>query len=81
MAALAQHAAGVRVIHHQAGAVPLYHLYYLGQGADIALHGENAVHDDEPAVPGPYFLKYAVQVGRVVVFEAAQFALGKPAAV
>ena len=32
-------------------------------------------------MPGPYFLQHAVQVGRVIVLETGQFALGQPAAV
>ena len=38
VAALAHHAAGVGVVHHQARAVALADLYYLRQGAEVAFH-------------------------------------------
>ena len=44
-AARAQHAGGVRVVHHQHGVVPAAELDQVGQRGDRALHREDAVGD------------------------------------
>ena len=81
VAATAQYAGGVGVVHHKAGAVLAADLGELGDGGDVAFHGEHAVHYDQLAVPGTDFFKDFIQAFGVVVFKAAQFAVGKPAAV
>ena len=52
-----------------------------GDGGDVAFHGEDAVHYDQLAVVGAYFLKHALEVFGIIVLEAAQFAVGEAAAV
>ena len=43
----AQHAGSVRVVHHHDGAVLLRELAQRGQRADVAVHGEHAVGDQQ----------------------------------
>ena len=48
-AVAAQHAGGVRVVHHHDGAVLLGRLHQARQRADIAIHGEHAIGDQQLA--------------------------------
>ena len=47
-AGVSDDAHGVRVVHDEAGVVFPFQLQKLRQRRDIAVHGENAVGDDEP---------------------------------
>ena len=81
-AVAAQHAGGVGVIHHHDGAVLFGEIAQRGQRADIAIHGEDAV-GDEQLVTGLIFDggELLFGVGHVFVAEDQNFRARKPGAV
>ena len=81
-AVTAQHAGGVGVIYHHDGAVLFGEIAERGQRADIAIHGEDAVGDQQLMARlildgGQLFFR----VGHVFVAEDQNFRARKPGAI
>ena len=75
-AVLAQHAGGVRVVHHQHRVVPPAQLEQVGQRRDRALHGEDAVGDHQSGPGGPGGRELGLEIGEVGVAVDRRLALG-----
>jgi hypothetical protein len=63
-AVAAEHAAGVGVVDHHDGAVLLAEIGERADGADVAVHGEDAVGDDELVAGLVLILSAALRRGR-----------------
>ena len=74
-AVAAQHAGGVRVIDHHDGAVLFRQRGQLRQRADVAVHGEDAVGDDQ-LVAGLVLDRFQLLFGVRCVFVAEDLDLG-----
>ena len=78
----AQHAGGVRVVDHHDGAVFVGEVTQFVYGADVAVHREDAVGDDELAARLVCdFLELLFGVGRVFVAEDFDLGAGEARAV
>ena len=72
----AQHAGGVRVVHHQHRVVPAAELDQVGQRRDRAFHREDAVGDHHPGAPVARRRELRLEVGQVGVPVDGGLALG-----
>ena len=79
-AMLAQDANGMGVVHHDGGAVFSGNAAQLGQGNNVALHAEHAVHDNELACFRLELMEAVLQGGHVFVRKAQELALRQQAA-
>jgi hypothetical protein len=75
---LAHEAHGVGIVDHDQGVVPVGQVADGLQVGDAAVHGEDAVGDDEPvaAIRGIFQLRF--QIGHVVIGIAEPFGLAQP---
>ena len=71
----------VGLIDHDGGIVFLLQFHNLGQGSQVAFHGEDTVHDDELHLVGLTALQHALQVLHVVVLVAKLGGKGQTAAI
>ena len=81
-AVAAQHAGGMRVVHHHDGAVLFGRFHQAGQRADVAVHGEHAVGDQQLAAGhGIQFGQNLLRRGHVLVREDVDLGPRQAAAV
>ncbi len=80
-AAAAQHANGVRIVDHQAGAVLLAERYQLGQGRDITFHAEQPIDHHQDALACRQAGQDTLEIGHAVVAIAFRLAPAQPSAV
>jgi hypothetical protein len=81
-AARAEHAGGVRLVHHQPRAVGLLSSTIWGSGREVALHREHAVdHHEHAAAVVHRALEHLLQLVEPVVAERAQLGPREQAAV
>ena len=64
---LTKHTQSVCLVHHDGCVVLVLQSYYLGQVAQVAFHGEYAIHNYQFHFIGLATLQYALQIGHVIV--------------
>src|ERR1700738_872157 len=74
----AQYAGGVGVVDHHDGAVLLRQIAQRGEQADVAVHGEDSVGDQQPFSGLIFDADQALlRLGNVLVFEDQDFGAGQ----